>query len=138
MTDTLTLDAQIEQLRAHRDRLASGQVRAHDPRLAAFWERAGEKASDEGMCGVYDDIVDEVGGVSREHDYDIDVSVTVTVSTTLRRTARDWESARDAIHDMDSDDVFAEMLERLGVDSDITDHADAEAVSIGEVTRADY
>lgn len=137
MTDTLTLDAQIEQLRAHRDRLTSGQVRAHDPRLSAFWERAGEKASDEGMCEVYDDIVDEVGGVAREHVYDVDVSATVTISATLSRTARSGEGASDSIHDEDRDDILAEMLERLGMDSDITFHANADDIRVGDVTLAD-
>lgn len=137
MTDTLTLDAQIEQLRAHRDRLTSGQVSAHDPRLASFWERAGETASDEGMCEVYDDIVDEVGGVAREHVYDVDVSATVTISATLSRTARNWEGASDAIHDEDRDDILAEMLERLGIDQELALHADTDSVTVGEVSLAD-
>lgn len=137
MTDTLTLDVQIEQLRAQRDRLATGQVGGHDRRLSVFWERVGSEASDEGMCEVYDEIVDELGGTSREHVYDLDVSITVTLHTTLSETARSGDAAYDAIRLEDQDELFERMLERLGISTEITSHTEVSDVSIGNVSQAD-
>ena len=76
-------------------------IDADDFRLTHIWERAGEIADQKGYCGVFDEIMDQLGtGYERTIDVNVTVSVntTVTIPVTMPRNA-------DASEYIDTSDV---------------------------------
>lgn len=82
------LRAEVEQLQAERDRLASEQVPATDPRLAAMWMDAHEAASDRSVMTEYTTLANHFGIVLPQHQYRANVRVTAWVPLTLAGTSK--------------------------------------------------
>lgn len=99
--EVTALLAAIDQLKAERTRILTEAISAADPRLATLWEVTGDKATEEGMCPVYDEVVGNCGGTTRQREYTVTVDATLiaTVSITVTELGFNEDDARDRVYD---------------------------------------
>lgn len=117
VAEITALLAVIDQLKAERTHILTGSIGAGDPRLTTLWETTGEQANDHDMCQVYDEVVEDCGGVSRTHEYDvmIDVSVSATISVTVSQHGRDEDDARERAYDsLSNEDIEEYTRQQIG------------------------
>lgn len=100
------MDRVRAELAAAREQIARHEQTIHalryeqitdgtDPRLAAFWEKAGEVADEENFCDEYDRLAEQMGGPRRTRDWDVEVDVTVTVRVLVTVSATDEDDAAE-------------------------------------------
>lgn len=134
MTDLATLHAQRTALAAEVERLRTAPMSADDPRLTVMWDEAMRVADDEGMCPVYDQIVGDLGGPTREREYDVCASITVTIHTHITVTASTPEGAIDAVEDIGEIEIADALLsgrydyDRADITLDNIDGKEADAL----------
>lgn len=101
----------LELANAEVDRLRNEQIKGDDPRLAEFWAKANEVASNAGHCSVYDQMAQELGGPGRVKSYDFDVSVSTSVSVSAQGLTPD-----EAWQNVSREEVF-EAFQNSNIDS---------------------
>ncbi|SJM55682.1 hypothetical protein [Agrococcus casei] len=91
------LTRRVAHLKAQAAHLNTGDIDASDHRLITLWSQTGELADEHNMCSMYDSIVREHGGITRERDYTvgIDVTITATISITHTVTAQNEDDAQN-------------------------------------------
>lgn len=110
-TSTLsTLYAERTALAAEIEQLETAQVPAHDVRLTDMWDSAAEIADEHSMCSVYDEIVGELGGITRERTYSVRTVVTIRYEINLTTEASSESDAIDNIDNMDSYDIIDGLM----------------------------
>lgn len=112
VADYLNVRAQVI---AHKNetitRLESEQIDGSDPRLADFWKKAQDLATEAGHCEIFDQIAEALGGPRRTREYLVNVTgyvtVPVTYSFTVEATDKDEanEQAQELFTDMDASDL---------------------------------
>ncbi len=96
----------IEELRNELRTMRFADIPAHDHRLTHIWESAAEIADQKGYCGIFDEIMEELGtGFTREMEYCVTVTETVTydVHVTGPRNATQSD-IEEMVADIDLDD----------------------------------
>ena len=110
-------EARIAELTTELDTARSAQITdGSDPRLGAFWEKAGRIADYADFCEEYDRMAEAMDGPRRQREYDVTLTLSVTVQITRTVTAEDSEDAESyASDDLDNETIIA-ALEGSGID----------------------
>lgn len=119
--------ARVVELENEVRRLRTEQILdGGDPRLVAFWDKAGRIADYAGFCEEYDRLADELNGVPREREWDITLDVTISLRVYLTRSARTSEDAASSAEEaLDTEEVI-EALRARGWDEITFDSTEAE------------
>lgn len=87
-----------------------------DPRLVAFWEKAGRIADYADFCDEYDRMAEAMDGPRRQREYEVSMTLRVTVQITRTVTAEDSEQAESYASDDLDTDAIKDSLAYSGID----------------------
>lgn len=114
-------EREVERLRAENAELRTAPVDARDHRMRHIWIAAARAAIANEHCSEYDDIVAEVGGLTRDElrdDGELDrtyrVRTHVTVEVHLTIDAADADAAVNKIDDLDQRELRELLRDTVG------------------------
>ncbi|MBN9605005.1 MAG: hypothetical protein J0G30_00125 [Actinomycetales bacterium] len=105
-------EREVERLRTEVETLRTARVAARDPRARQIWIDAARAATDAGRCHEYDDLVERIGGFTRDElrdagelDRAYRVRTHVTVEVNLTIDAFDEDDAISRVDALDLGDI---------------------------------
>ena len=119
--------ARVAELQAENERLRTEQITdGADPRLEAFWEKAGRIADYADFCNEYDRLAEELNGTPRIRDWDVTLDITISLRVDMTASASSADGAIDnARENLDADTVI-EAIRSNGWSDFNLDDSDAE------------
>jgi hypothetical protein len=118
--------ARVADLQAEVDRLRSEQITdGGDPRLEAFWDKAGRIADHADFCDEYDRLADAMNGTVRTRDWDVALDITISVRVYMTVEARGEDDATDTAESLIDADNVIEALRDNGWNSISFDDTEA-------------
>ena len=110
-------EARIADLATQLDAARTEQItNGADPRLVAFWEKAGRIADYADFCEEYDRMAEAMDGPRRQREYEVSMTLSVTVQITRTVTAEDSEEAESYASDDLDTDAIKDALTYNGID----------------------